>query len=71
MPFPSAVGFAAMLYGEDHNRIAEIMEADPVVAAAQSELWRLGILKAFNIAFAAGEITSQRVQNAERGSSVD
>jgi hypothetical protein len=67
----SAVGFATVFYGENHNGIAEIVEADAVVADAQTELGRLDILEALDIAFARSEVASYHVQNAECGSLVD
>jgi len=67
----SAVGFAAVFYGEDQDGVSEIMEADAVVADAEAELWRLDVLEALDIAFVGGEITSHDMQDAERGGLVD
>lgn len=66
-----AVGFAAVFYGEDQDGISEIVEADAVVADAETELWRLDVLEALDIAFAGGEITSHDMQDTERGGLVD
>jgi hypothetical protein len=57
-----AVGFAAMFYGKDHDGFAEIVEADAVVAGSETELRRLDILEALDVAFAGGEITSHDMQ---------
>jgi hypothetical protein len=48
----SAVGFAAVFYGEDQDGVSEIVKADAVVAGAEAELWRLDVLESFDIAFA-------------------
>jgi hypothetical protein len=66
-----AVGFAAVFYGEDQDGISEIVEAGAIVADAETELWRLDVLEALDIAFAGGEITSHDMQDAERGGLVD
>jgi|HubBroStandDraft_1064217.scaffolds.fasta_scaffold11940_4 hypothetical protein len=66
-----AVGFAAVFYGENQDGISEIVEADAVVADAETKLWRLDVLEALDIAFAGGEITSHDMQDAERGGLVD
>jgi hypothetical protein len=60
-----------MLEGENEDGIAEIVEADAIVANAEAELGRFDILKAFHIAFASGEITSNDMQNTKCGSLVD
>jgi hypothetical protein len=64
-------GFAAVLYSEDHDGIAEIMKADAVVADAETEFGRLDILEALDIAFARGQRTSHNMQNAECSSLVN
>jgi hypothetical protein len=60
----SAVGFAAVLNGGDVQGVADVVEADAVVADAQAELWRLDVLKALHVAFSGGGEVSQDVQNA-------
>lgn len=60
-----------MFYGENQDGIAEIVESHAIVADAEAELWRLNILKALDIAFAGGEITSHDMQDAEGGSLID
>jgi|HubBroStandDraft_4_1064222.scaffolds.fasta_scaffold03042_5 hypothetical protein len=67
----SAVGFAAVFYGEHQDGITEIMKADAVVADAETQLGRLDILESLDIAFARGEITSYSMQNADCCSLVD
>ena len=60
-----------MLDGENEDGIAELVEADAIVANAEAELGRFDILKAFQIAFASGEITNNDMQNTKCGSLVD
>lgn len=60
-----------MFYGEDHDGVTEIVEADAVIADAEAELWRFDVLESLDIAFAGGEITSHDMQDAERGGLVD
>ncbi len=67
----SAVGFAAVFDGEDHDGVNEIVEADAVVAGAETQFGRFDILEALDIAFACGEVTSHNMQNVERGSLID
>ncbi len=62
-----AVGFAAVLYGEGFDGIAQVMEADAIVSDAEPKLWRVDVLEALYIAFAGGEETGQSVEDAERG----
>ncbi len=68
----SAVGFAAVFYGEDQDGVAEILKADAVVADPETHLGRFDILEALgHAAFARGEITSHNMQNADCCSLVD
>ncbi len=60
-----------MSYGEDQDRIAEIVEANPVVADAEAQLWRLNIPEVLDVAFTGGEITSHSMQDAEGGGAID
>lgn len=66
-----AVGFATVLYGEDFDGIAEVMEAEAIVADAEPELWRVDVLEALYVAFAGGKETGQSVEDAECGGLVD
>jgi hypothetical protein len=66
-----AVGFAAVFYGEDQDGVSEIVEADAVVAHAETELGRFDVLESLDIAFAGGKVTSHDMQDAERGGLVD
>lgn len=50
-----AVSFAAVFYGEHQDGIAEIVEADAIVADPKSNLWWIDVLKALHIAFACGD----------------
>jgi hypothetical protein len=61
----SAVGFATVLDGQHENGIAEIAEANAVVASAETKLRRFNALQALDIAFARGEIASQNVEDME------
>jgi hypothetical protein len=47
-----AVRFAAVFYGEDQDELAEIAEAHSVVADAETELGRLNVPEAPDVAFA-------------------
>ena len=66
-----AVGFAAVFYGEDQDGVSEIVEADAVVAHAETELGRVDVLESLDIAFAGGKVTSHDMQDAARGGLVD
>jgi hypothetical protein len=67
----STVGFAAVFYSGNANGITVVMEADAVISNPQPELRRFNVLKALDIAFASGQITSQDMQDVERGGLVD
>jgi len=54
-----------MLDGEDKDRIAEIVEADAIVADAKANS-EVRHLEGVHIAFASGEVTSSDMQDAER-----
>jgi hypothetical protein len=60
-----AIGFAAMLYGEDFEGVVPIVKAKPVVAEAQAELRRFDVLESLDIAFTASDESGERVQDAE------
>jgi hypothetical protein len=60
-----------VLYGEDFDGVAEVMEADAVVADAEPELGRVDVLEALHVAFAGSNKTSQSVKDAEGGGLVD
>jgi hypothetical protein len=67
----SAVGFAAVPDGEDFDGVAEIMEADAVVADAEPELRGIDVLETFYVAFAGGEETGQSMEDTKRSWLVD
>ncbi len=67
----SAVGFTTMLDREDEDGVAVVVEADAVVAYAQTQFWRLDLLEAFNVSFAAGEIAGDGMQDAQRRALID
>jgi len=54
----SAVGFAAVLDGQDEDGIAKIAEADAIVASPETKFRRLDVLEALDIAFAGREKAS-------------
>lgn len=60
------VSVAAVFYSKQNDRIAQIMEADTIIACAETELRRFDILEAFNIAFACGQIAGKNMQDAQR-----
>ena len=60
-----AVGIAAVADGEDFDGVAEIVEADAVVADAEPQLGWLDILEALDVAFAGGKIAGDGVEDAE------
>jgi hypothetical protein len=50
----STIRFAAVSYGEDLNGVAEIVEADTIVADSKAELWRINVAKALHVALSRG-----------------
>jgi hypothetical protein len=46
---------AIVLYGEDFDGVAKVMEADAIVADTETELWRFDVMEPLDIAFAARE----------------
>jgi len=40
----AAVGLAAVFYSQHQDGVAEVVEADAIVAGAETELWRLDVL---------------------------
>ena len=61
-----AVGFAAVLDGGDVEGVFVVVEAEPVIADAQAELGRLGVLEALHIALAGGGEVGQGAEKAQR-----
>ena len=59
------IGFAAVLYGEDFNRIAEVMEGYTVVADAKTKLGRFYILETLDVSYSSSDVTSQSVQDSK------
>ncbi|MGA7219767.1 MAG: hypothetical protein WBX38_15710 [Candidatus Sulfotelmatobacter sp.] len=62
--FVSAIGFAAMLYGEDFNDIVEITKADAIVTNAKTKFRRIDILESLHIAFAGEDRAGQSMEDA-------
>lgn len=50
----STIRFAAVLYGQDFNGVAEIVEADTVVTDSKAELRRINVAKALHVTFSRG-----------------
>jgi len=51
--------FTAVFCGEDEDRIAEIEEANAIVADTQPQLGWLDALQTLHVAFAGGKITGR------------
>jgi hypothetical protein len=66
-----AVGFAAVLDGGDIEGVAVVVEAEPVIADAQAELWRLDVLEALHVALAGGGEVGQGAEKAQSDRLVD
>ena len=57
--------------GENLDGVAEVVEADAVVADAEAELRRIDVLKPLYVAFAGTDEACQSVEDAEGGGLVD
>jgi hypothetical protein len=51
--------------GENLDRVAQVMEADAVIADSETEFRGFDVMKPLDIAFAASEDSGQSVKNAE------
>jgi hypothetical protein len=60
------VSVAAVFYSNQNDRIAEIWEADTIIACAETELRWFDILEALNVVFTCGQIAGKSVQVAQR-----
>jgi hypothetical protein len=60
-----------MLYGENEDRVPEIVEAEAVVANPQPVLRRFNILEALHVTLAGSKIASNQMQDAQGGVLVD
>ena len=60
-----------MLYSGDFEGVAEVVEAQTVVADAEPEFGRINVLESFYVAFASGGEAGKSVENAESGGLVD
>ncbi len=59
-----AVGFLAMQHSEDLERIAEVVEADTVVAEAEAQFQRFDIGQALDVAVACQDEIGQAFEQA-------
>jgi hypothetical protein len=66
-----AISFAAMLHGEDFDRVVGITESNPVVADAKTELWGFDVLESLDVAVTSGEDAGQRMENSQSRGLID
>jgi hypothetical protein len=58
----SAISFAAVLYGEDFNGVAKVMEADAIIPDTETEFRWFDVVEPLDIAFATSEDSGQSVE---------